>query len=155
MKRITAWLLLLAAALTLAGCGQKALKEGSLAEIYADMRKENVLPPMIVVDADTAYDFYGIAPADYTESVMYIAEDSMRADEVLLFRAKDDEAAARIKAMLGERLTAKGNEAKSYSPEQYAIIQRGKLIVNGRSLALIVSPDVDKLTSVYGQYAVR
>lgn len=155
MNKRAVGLLLLAVALALAGCGQKAVKSGSLDDIYRDMQRDNVLPAMIDVAADTALDFYGIDRSDYDEAVMRVAKDSLRADEVLLFRAKNARSAAQIREMLDRRMTAKGDEAKNYSPEQYAIILRGVVLENGLSLALIVSPSVDRLVAVYGQYAAK
>ncbi len=152
MKKMIIFLLLFALAAALCGCGQQRQKTGSLDDIYQEMEKTSVLPPMITVDADLALDFYGIAKSDYTEALMKIAEDSLLADEVLLFRARDQITAEKIARLLADRLAAKGEEAKGYSPEQFAIIQKGALIQNDLAIALIVSPKVDRLTAIYHQY---
>lgn len=154
-RALSAFLALALLALALGGCRPKAVKDGALTDIYADMEATGVLPPMLEVDAEMALDFYGFDPADYAQGVLMISQDSLLADEVLLLRATDAAAAARLKAFMQGRLEAKANEAKGYSPEQYAIIQKGQLLAEGLSLALIVSPDVDKLTAVYRQYATK
>jgi len=50
--------------------------------------------------------------------------------------------------MLKERLSAKAEEAKTYSPQQYAIINRGQILAEGRELALLVTPRVDVLLDI-------
>ena len=152
MKRAILAVLLIVCVILLVGCGEQALKKGSFEDIYADMTNTGALPPMLMVDADTALDFYGVAPADYTQSLLFIAEDSLRANEVLFFRAADEGAAQRIEELLNARMAAKASEAKNYSPEQYAVIQKGRVITNGLTLALIVSPEIDKLVTIYSSY---
>ena len=43
------------------------------------------------------------------------------------------------------RLFAKGEESITYSPEQYAIVQKAVTVTEGLYFALVVSPDVDAL----------
>ncbi len=149
MKKVI--ILLAVLCLVLAGCAGPEKTNRALQDIYAEMEKTQVLPPMIQVDKDLALDFYGIDVSECTEYVMQMSSDSMLADEVILLRAKDQKTADELKALLDSRMEDKAAEAKGYSPEQYAIIQKGKVLQNGNDLALIVSPDVDKLTEIYNK----
>jgi hypothetical protein len=68
---------------------------------------------------------------------------------VVLIRAKDEAAAKRILPFLESRMQAKAEEAQNYSPEQYAIIKQGRILSQGVEMALIVSPEVGQLVSLY------
>lgn len=151
MKKTLAAALLLAALLLLSGCGQQAPapKPLSLEAAYARMAQAVTLPPMLEVDGEMALDFYGIEPGWCVQAVMMLAEDSLIADEILLLEARDQATADAMAALLKNRMDAKAAEAITYSPEQYAIIQRGHLVREGLHLALIVSPDADALLEAY------
>jgi hypothetical protein len=111
--------------------------------------KENLFPPMVNVPEELVLDFYGIEPSWYEEAVFLVARDCLLADEIVLLRARDEETAAEVQSLLDARMSAKADEARSYSPEQYAIIKKGKVLAQGKDLALLVSPDIDNLMALY------
>ena len=124
--------------------------EGSgLLSIYEELLKTEVLPEMMEFPKSMVLDFYGIEETDYTDAVFYQSFDSMLADEVVLILAVDDAAASRIEEMLNTRLEAKAEEAKGYSPEQFAIIEKCSVQRSGRYVGLIVSPEKDKLVEIF------
>ena len=135
----------------LCACSQ-GKKTGDAAAVYSALEKTGVLPSMIPMTADELYDLTGIAPEDYTDAACYEASDGLLADEVLLFTASDLDAAARIENALHRRLDSKAAEAEGYSPEQFAVIKKGFIAKSGLNLCLIVSPEADRLKSVYGEY---
>lgn len=147
MKRLLFPALILALALLLSGCAGPQ-NSRSLKDTYAAIRQAEVLPEMVAVPEDMVRDFYGIDPAWYEEAVFQVASDSLLADEVVLIRAREEADADRILMMLKERLSAKAEEAKTYSPQQYAIINRGQILAEGRELALLVTPRVDVLLDI-------
>lgn len=152
MKKISFTALLLFCCVLLCACGAGAQKQGTTDEIYKALEGAGVLPPMVGIDADEAFDFYGIDVSQCGEFTLKLSSDSMLADEVILLRAKTAEAAKALKTALDKRMQVKASEARDYSPEQYAIIQKGKVLQNGNLLALLVSPDVAKLEAVFKQY---
>ncbi len=151
MKKLLCTLMLMVLCLTcLSGCTASfTAPTRPLNRVYADMEAAGVLPKMLSVDADTVLDFFGIEVAACTESIFMISADSMLADEVVLIRVADAQTAKDYKALLDSRLEAKAAEAKGYSPEQYAIIKKGKVLQIGTDLALILSPEVDQLLEIY------
>ncbi|MDD4079923.1 MAG: DUF4358 domain-containing protein [Eubacteriales bacterium] len=148
MKRVLAVALVLCLIVLLSGCGN-APKSRDLQEIWQGMLKADMLPEMVAVPHDLALDFYGIEPEWYEEALFMVASDSLLADEVVMVRARDDDAAGQIHRMLESRMDAKAAEARTYSPEQYAVISRGHVLKNGRELALLVSPKADTLLEIY------
>lgn len=117
--------------------------------LYQKMLDAEILPEMMEFPESMVLDFYGIDPADYTEAVFYQSFDSMLADEVVLVNAVDDAAADRVEEMLNVRLEAKAEEAKGYSPEQFAIIEKCSVIRDGMNVIMIVSPKKDVLVEIF------
>lgn len=117
--------------------------------IYEEMLAANVLPEMMEFPENMVLDFYGIEEADYDQAIFYQSYDSMLADEVVLISAVDDAAASRVEEMLNVRLDAKAEEAKGYSPEQFAIIEKCSVVRDGLYVALIVSPEKDTLIDIF------
>lgn len=155
-KAARAWALLAALCLAaaLGGCGAPK-KSAPLSSVYEAMQAANVLPEMVPLDAQTAMALLGLDTAQCKECALYISADGLLADEVLLVRAANQEEAKAMQALLAERLQFKAEEARAYSPQQYAIIQQGKLLHNGLSLALIVSPKADELEKIYQTFDHR
>ena len=157
MKKILAILLAAALLLSTAACGAKepaaeapttAATEpvntgADLAAVYENCKA--VLPDMFVMDESTMLNFLGIDAADCTQAIVAVSGDGLRADEVWLIEAKDEDALARILDLADVRRTAKEDETISYAPEQYQIVLKGELLTSGLYLAYLVSPDVDTL----------
>ena len=107
------------------------------------------MPDMILIeDADMRLNLMGIRSEDCAQVVTAVCADGLRTDEVWLIEAKDAAALERIAAMAENRLFAKGEESITYSPEQYAVVQKAVTVTEGLYFAMIVSPDVDALKAV-------
>ena len=145
------FLALALALLLLSGCAapSKQVESIDIKAVYLAMEKTGALPGMTAVPDGMLLDFYGIDPAWCAEALFMVSADSLLADEVVLIRARDEAAAKRILPFLESRMQAKAEEARNYSPEQYAIIKQGQILSRGVELALIVSPQVSRLVSMY------
>ena len=129
-------------------CGQNA-KEVNLNDIYNEMESTEVLPQMMNVGQDDIENLYGIDPADMKQYVMKISVEGTLADEIILIEVKDSSKVAEIKDKLQIRLDNKAEEAKGYSPEQYAIIMKCHVDTKGNYVSMIVSPEAPKLIEIY------
>ena len=147
MKKIAAWLLA-ACVLLLAGCGGAA-KSADLSAVKDSLVAQFKLDEMMALSQDDLLDMYGIKPDDVKQYAALIARSSTSADEILLFEAKDADAASRLKAQLDKRYQAKLNEAKDYLPDEYAKIAACQVAQNGNYVSLIVSPDAEAMTKLY------
>lgn len=145
MKKIIALILVLSLALSLAGCGsakeeQVKVDLAALYESYAQY-----LPQMFTPDQETMLNFLGIQAEDCVQYQVGICDEGMRADEVWLIEAKDDDALERLQQLAQNRIQAKLDETESYVPDQFAIVQKAQLLTYGRYLALLISPEVENL----------
>ena len=150
MKKIIRALAAFLILTSLVGCGSTAAETADMNGIYQQMTAAEGMPEMLVVPAEKAVTFFGIAQEDCAQAVTAICQNSLRADEIWLVEALDAAAAGRIAALARTRLEQKSSELKSYAPEQYEIVQNAKLIESGRCVALIVSPMADALEGMLG-----
>ena len=147
MKRIVSLLLVIVMLLALSACGGKNAKQVNMDELYQQLLE--TMPDMILIeDADMRLNLMGIRSEDCAQVVTAVCADGLRTDEVWLIEAKDAAALERIAAMAENRLFAKGEESITYSPEQYAVVQKAVTVTEGLYFALLVSPDVDALKAV-------
>ena len=114
---------------------------------------DTTLPEMLELDAGLMLDYCGIKEADVTAAKVLICADSLRTDEIWLIQAKDAAAADTIVKLAEKRLTKKGEASITYSPEQYAVVEKAELLRQGNFVALIVSPDVAPMADAFRQYA--
>lgn len=143
--------------LMLAGCGAESTPETvpaepvvlNMQEIYDSMTAVENMPEMLPLDADMQMNFCGIDPADCAQAAVAICGNSLRTDEIWLIEAVDEAALERIQAAAQTRLTAKGEESITYSPEQYAIVQKAVMMTQDNYFALLVSPDVETLADLF------
>ncbi len=107
------------------------------------------MPEMLPMDETMMLNFCGVKAEDCKQAVMAVCGDGLRTDELWLLEAVDAEALARLEQKAQTRLQVKADEAATYSPEQLAVVQKAKVIVNGNYLIVLVSPDVDALEAIY------
>ncbi len=138
-----------------AGCGKTEntkAPEPDTADILKGMREQVSLPEMMdLIDSDLT-DIYGIDSADVAMFSGCILGDGYSPDEIVLIKASSEDAAQRIRQSLDARLKSKINEAKSYNPDAYALMQKSRVSVRNVYVSMIVSPDQDRLTEIYDSY---
>ena len=145
MKKMICLMLALVLALSLAACGSKAEEavHVDVAALYDSYSQ--YMPDMFYPDEATLLNFVGISVEDCTQYKVAICAEGMRADEVWLIEAKDDAALETLKALAETRIESKLEETATYAPDQYVVVEKAQILVNGRYLALFISPDVDAL----------
>ena len=154
MKKITVLLLCAVMLVSLAACGGADTTVAlDVNEAYNKLTQAATVPEMLELDAGLMLDYCGIKEADVTAAKVLICADSLRTDEIWLIQAKDAAAADTIEKLAEKRLTKKGEESITYSPEQYAVVEKAQLLRQGNFVALIVSPDVDPMAAAVRQYA--
>ena len=149
MKKWKILFLLLFSCLLFAGCGkQEVTPPKDLQAVYENMMAIEGMPEMILVPADKAELLYGIPEGNCRQELTAICSDSLNADEIWLIEAKDASAAAEIESLAKKRQEQKASELKDYLPEQYSIVQQGKIIRKGTLVALLISPKVTDLSAL-------
>ena len=152
MKKMIA-LVLAVMMLCLTGCGKDAGADVQMdvQSVYDSMVP--VLPEMLPMDEMMMLNFCGIQADMCQQAVVSVCFDGLRADEIWLIEAKDADTLKELEALAQSRLTRKGEESITYSPEQYEVVQAAEVITAGNYLAVIVSPDVQDLVEIFNQAA--
>lgn len=161
MKKLFVLCMAIVMAFSLFGCGEKPEdskneETGGSTEGAVELNMEQVyeklaIQGMIKLEESMILNLCGVAAEDVKQAVVAICEDSLKTDEIWLMEAKDADAAKKIVSAANNRLETKGAESVTYSPEQYAVVQKAKLLQKGNYIALIVSPDVDTLAETFRQ----
>ena len=146
MKKMISLVLALALVLSLAACGAKpeaapvSLDVNTLYESYSQH-----MPDMFFPDDDTLMNFLGINIADCAQYKVAICAEGMRADEIWLIEAKDQAALETLQQLAQTRIQSKLEETVTYAPDQYVVVEKAEVLVNGLYLALLISPEVETL----------
>lgn len=153
LVRIMAAALLLALFLTACGQAAPAAEE---AKDPVDLNKlresvEAVYPKMMEVEGEMRLNFLGIREEDCAQCVTMLCDDGMKTDELWLIEAVDDAAMERLTKLAQQRMEAKAQETESYAPDQYEIVQQGKILTSGRYLALIVTPEAEAAAKLFDE----
>ena len=129
------------------------IKELDMTQVYQTLENAVSLPEMLTLEADMMLDYCGIDSAKTKQAVVAICADSLRTDEIWLLEAVSEETAKELADAANNRLKKKGEESITYSPEQYAVVEKAQVLQIGNYVVLIVSPDVDTLAAAFRQEA--
>lgn len=147
--------LLLAGILCFTGCAVQNAPETSTAApaprdlpaVYQQM--SGLLPEMTVLDETMQLNLCGISTEDCLQAVVAVCSDGLRVDEIWLLEAKDEAALSKLEKLAQSRLANLAEQTQSYSPEQYAVVQKAKLFRSGNYLVLLTVPNVEELEAIW------
>ena len=151
MKKRMIWILLLAAACLLTGCGKK--EEAAPAPTEALTLQQRVeaaagdAKDLAPLSAEDLTDALGAEPEDVAEFV-YLQETGFGGREILAVRAKDKEAADRLEEMMGHYLEQRREETWDYAPEAYKLLSQAKVARKNLLLVMISGKDAEKETEL-------
>lgn len=149
MKKVISFLLALSIVLGMTACGGKAEAQISIDLDALYESYSQYLPDMFYPDESTLLSFLGVRAEDCARYKIAICSEGMRCDEVWLIEAKDETALETLRQLAQTRIESKLDETESYAPDQYVVVQKAELLVNGRYLALLISPDVESLKAEF------
>lgn len=148
MKKVFV-LLLAVLMVVMAGCGGQKNKvaEMNMQEVYDSFVPS--LPDMLIMDEAMMLNFCGIEATMCKQAVVAVCSDGLRADEIWLIEATDAKTLEELEALAQSRLTRKGEESITYSPEQYEVVQAAQVLTAGNYLAVIVTPEAAALAELF------
>ncbi len=151
--RILVAAILLVLLLTACGEAAPAAEESKEPVDLNELREsvETVYPQMMEVEGEMRLNFLGIREEDCAQCVTLLCDDGMKTDELWLIEAADDAAMERLTKLAQQRMEAKAQETENYAPDQYEIVQQGKVLASGRYLALIVTPEADEAAKLFDE----
>lgn len=93
--------------------------------------------------------YYGLNGADYDGVVLYMAEDSISVEEILMVKAKNEQQVHVIQDAVRERIDNRRNSLENVSPEQVKLLDKAQLLARGRFVFFVVSPDAQKYVDLF------
>ena len=133
-------------AVTLCACGQAAKP---LSEIFEKRKTDYNITDMLEYKSADDLSRYGIKAEDVEESAGGVNKTGVNQEEIVLVKTKDAEAAKRVQDALSKRLESKLNETKNYNPEQYAIVEKCSVDVDGNYVSMIISSNAEAMKKDY------
>lgn len=148
MKKVLVVCLVLILLMGMTACEDTAVTM-DMQEVYSNICSTVQVPDMLTLNESLMLDYCGIRAEDVVQAVVVICADSLRTDEIWLLEAKDAAAAEKLMSLAQKRLTKKGEESITYSPAQYAVVEKAQLLQEGNCIALLVSPDSEAMAQVF------
>ena len=133
-------------AVTLCACGQAAKP---LSEVFEKLKTDYNITDLLEYKSADDLSRYGIKAEDVEESAGGVNKTGVNQEEIVLVKTKDAEAAKRVQDALSKRLESKLNETKNYNPEQYAIVEKCSVDVDGNYVSMIISSNAEAMKKDY------
>ncbi|HCA05024.1 MAG TPA: hypothetical protein DEO32_03890 [Ruminococcaceae bacterium] len=153
MKKLCAVLAALIAAVILCSCsggGEKKESSVPLSQVFEKIKSQVEIKDFNEFNNAKSLDrFYGLTDNDFEEYAGGINSSGVNQEEIVLIKAKDEAAAARVKEALDTRYASKVAQNKNYNPQQAAMVEKCSVEKNGLYVTMIVSPNAEKITTIF------
>lgn len=120
----------------------------SVEEIYQEIGEKVTLESPVCMDEEYIINYYGIDTTLLEEYVFSMSEDAAKAETVIIAKVKAEEDAAGIAECLQTVVEEKKNEMENYIPEQFAIVEKSKVIEKDNYIWLVISENADAITEI-------
>lgn len=152
MKRIFAIcfaLLMLGALCACAEAAPESQKTYDLPAIRDKMIADLAIEDPLMLATERLSELYGIADEDVQEAACFITLGSVFSDEIVMIRATDASAAARVREKLDAHLKDVTNQAQNYDAESLALFQKCKVGQDGNYVNLFISPRYSEMQEIF------
>ena len=99
------------------------------------------LTPMAEGDNQTLTRLYGLSASDYENVLLYYPTTNMGAEELLLIQLKDLSQQQAVKDAIESRLDTQKKSFDGYGVDQYAMLEKAVVEVQGNYILLVVAND--------------
>lgn len=93
--------------------------------------------------------YYGLNAEDYDGVVLYIPDDVMSVNELLIVKLKDESQADQVEEAARERLDTQKTSFEGYGAEQTSLLNGAVLETRGTYVLLTVSADADNIYAAF------
>lgn len=102
-------------------------------------------------DAAKLKKLYDISSEDLDGFILYTAPSNLKADELLLMKAKTSTDLTSIKTKIAKRVDKQSTAFKDYLPEEHFLIQKHIIRVNGGYVLFVISKNAVKIADAFDQ----
>lgn len=121
--------------------------EGVKTAIAEELGLEGIMP----IELEAACTIYTLDANLVKDFAAFTMMEGTFPHEVVMVEAKDAKAVESIKDSLNIRLEAFRDQAKGYSPEDYALAEKCQIEINGNHVAMFLSPKCDEMKAIYAE----
>ncbi|HZG73025.1 MAG TPA: DUF4358 domain-containing protein, partial [Chondromyces sp.] len=93
--------------------------------------------------------FYGISREEVEEFLLYRAPSNIKADEIAVIKVKGPEQIEIVKEKLLKRVDERAVSFKDYLPEEYFLIEKKEIHVQGTYILLAISKDAAEISKAF------
>ncbi|MDD6239808.1 MAG: DUF4358 domain-containing protein [Oscillospiraceae bacterium] len=113
--------------------------------VFSDVQEAVIsaadLTPMAEGDNQTFKRLYGLSASDYENVLLYYPTTNMGAEELLLIQLKDLSQQQAVKDAIESRLDTQKKSFDGYGVDQYAMLEKAVVEVQGNYILLVVAND--------------
>lgn len=120
----------------------------SVKDIYGEITQKVALNSPMIVPDDFISNYYGIDVGTLEEYVFSMSEAAISAETVAILKAKDAGSAAGLSAALQTVIDQKKSEMENYLPDQFQIVDKSSVKVNGNYVYLVISEQADAINQI-------
>ena len=107
------------------------------------------LTPMAEGDNQTFKRLYGLSASDYENVLLYYPTTNMGAEELLLIQLKDLSQQQAVKDAIESRLDTQKKSFDGYGVDQYAMLEKAVVEVQGNYILLVVANDPEPVRKAF------
>ena len=120
----------------------------SVKDIYGEITQKVALNSPMVVPDDFISNYYGIDVGSLEEYVFSMSEAAISAETVVILKAKDAGSTAGLSTALQTVIDQKKSEMENYLPDQFQIVDKSSVQVNGNYVYLIISEQAGAINQI-------
>ncbi len=120
----------------------------SVAGIYEEIGQKVALNAPMVVPDDFIANYYGIDVSTLDEYVFSMSEAAISAETVVILKAKDSGSTGTLSAALQTVIDQKRSEMENYLPDQFQIVDKSSVQVQGNYVYLVISEQADAIRQI-------
>ena len=148
MKKIIYLLIMILSILTFSACG-KATANPVAKDVTASIISDFSSDSMTELSADRVNSYYDIDLKKLEDFSIYIEGSGGYADEVAIFKVKDNKDIEDIKASIDDRIKNRLKDFDGYNSEELVKIKNNLVLVKGKYILFVISENNDKAKSTF------
>ena len=137
--------------LCLSGCGNRTAAQVDLPVLRENLLSEAHLADPLEIPGDRLQELYGVKAEDVADSICITTLSGTYADEIIVIRSVDQNAAQRIADTLETYKQEQMNQSRDYDPARFSLLKDCKTLRRESFVALFLSEEHEKLETVFQQ----
>ena len=120
----------------------------SIQDIYAEITEKVALNAPMVLPDEFISNYYGVDVSTLDEYVFSMSEAANSAETVVILKAKDTGSIDDLAASLQTVIDQKRSEMENYLPDQFQIVDKSSVHVEGNYVYLVISEQADAISQI-------